>query len=222
MNNLRNPPAARRSSDDSGCHNGLGTSADSRTRTTGTLTHCNFESPMILIVRLASLLDCARGVHHHPDLAKRASLHSRGSVQYFLPSHFLFLMLQVSSKFRRTSIRNVEIIHNRPVAFMHVKWPTPSPHNLTPSQMLNKTIVCCIVGATFGQERVLVAARLWAGGVRAEYLPTDALVREGAGRGGGLEGVSEACLSAGIPFVVVVRPHALVAKKAVKVELEYV
>lgn len=27
------------------------------------------------------------------------------------------------------------------------------------------------------QERVLVAARLWAGGIRAEYLATDALVR---------------------------------------------
>ncbi|CAM9950123.1 unnamed protein product, partial [Sphacelaria rigidula] len=67
------------------------------------------------------------------------------------------------------------------------------------------------------QERVLVAARLWAGGVRAEYLPTDALVRAGAGRGGGLDGVNDACATAGIPFIVVVRPHTLVAKKAVKV-----
>ncbi|CBJ48836.1 eIF-2alpha kinase GCN2 similar to Eukaryotic translation initiation factor 2-alpha kinase 4 (GCN2-li [Ectocarpus siliculosus] len=67
------------------------------------------------------------------------------------------------------------------------------------------------------QERVLVAARLWAGGIRAEYLATDALVRAGAGKGGGLEGAAEACLSLGIPFVVVVRPHTLVAKKAVKV-----
>ncbi|CAN0552319.1 unnamed protein product, partial [Ectocarpus sp. 12 AP-2014] len=54
------------------------------------------------------------------------------------------------------------------------------------------------------QERVLVAARLWAGGIRAEYLATDALVRAGAGKGGGLEGAAEACLSLGIPFVVVV------------------
>eukprot|EP00752_Nemacystus_decipiens_P009926 g8853.t3 len=67
------------------------------------------------------------------------------------------------------------------------------------------------------QERVLVAARLWAGGIRAEYLATDALVRAGAGKGGGLEGAAEACLSLGIPFVVVVRPHTLLAKKAVKV-----
>ncbi|CAM9886395.1 unnamed protein product [Ectocarpus sp. 4 AP-2014] len=67
------------------------------------------------------------------------------------------------------------------------------------------------------QERVLVAARLWAGGIRAEYLATDALVRAGAGKGGGLEGAAEACLSLGIPFVVVVRPHTLAAKKAVKV-----
>lgn len=64
---------------------------------------------------------------------------------------------------------------------------------------------------------MLVAARLWAGGVRAEYLPTDTLVMAGAGRERGLEGVNEACSSAGIPFVVVVRPHTLVAKKAVKV-----
>lgn len=41
--------------------------------------------------------------------------------------------------------------------------------------------------------------------------------RAGAGKGGGLEGAAEACLSLGIPFVVVVRPHTLVAKKAVKV-----
>ncbi|CAM9255688.1 unnamed protein product [Ascophyllum nodosum] len=66
-------------------------------------------------------------------------------------------------------------------------------------------------------ERILVAARLWASGVRAEYLGSDALVRAGAGRGGGLEGAAAACLNAGIPFVVVVRPHTLVSKRAVKV-----
>lgn len=62
-----------------------------------------------------------------------------------------------------------------------------------------------------------MAARLWAGGVRAEYLPSDALVRAGAGRGGGLDGVAEACLTAGIPYVVVVRQHTLVSKMVVKV-----
>lgn len=39
----------------------------------------------------------------------------------------------------------------------------------------------------------------------------------GVGKGGGLEGAAEACLSLGIPFIVVVRPHTLVAKGAVKV-----
>lgn len=39
----------------------------------------------------------------------------------------------------------------------------------------------------------------------------------GVGKGGGLDGAAEACLSLGIPFIVVVRPHTLVAKGAVKV-----
>lgn len=41
--------------------------------------------------------------------------------------------------------------------------------------------------------------------------------RAGTGRGGGLEGAAEACMTAGIPFIVVVRPHTLVSKRAVKV-----
>ena len=44
------------------------------------------------------------------------------------------------------------------------------------------------------------------------------VIRAGAGRGGGLEGAAAACLNAGIPFVVVVRPHTLVSKRAVKVK----
>eukprot|EP00903_Cladosiphon_okamuranus_P014260 g13246.t1 len=112
---------------------------------------------------------------------------------------------------------------------------TPRTHNLSggrerpksqqqpPAAMRRPRTVDAVVCAGGGfepqglQERVLVAARLWAGGIRAEYLATDALVRAGAGKGGGLEGAAEACLSLGIPFVVVVRPHTLVAKKAVKV-----
>lgn len=44
----------------------------------------------------------------------------------------------------------------------------------------------------------------------------------GVGKGGGLDGAAEACLSLGIPFIVVVRPHTLVAKGAVKVGVVWV
>ncbi|CAM9232741.1 unnamed protein product, partial [Scytosiphon promiscuus] len=103
------------------------------------------------------------------------------------------------------------------------KESRPGVPRRRPKNQISRPSVDAVVCAGGGfeaqglQERILVAARLWAGGIRAEYLATDALVRAGARKGGGLEGAAEACLSLGIPFVVVVRPHTLVAKKAVKV-----
>ncbi|CAN0267250.1 unnamed protein product [Discosporangium mesarthrocarpum] len=70
---------------------------------------------------------------------------------------------------------------------------------------------------------------LWGAGIRAEYLPSTRLSakssRTAVGAGGaggvwsavGLEGVTEACSKVGVPFVVVVRVHTLVTKRAVKV-----